>query len=77
MQAIKMNAEELRTFLHRTIDRHLKNVPPIELPLPVPVAGDPVSNWRVDLSPVNGTGFEDLIKVIVEETRLSVSLKAD
>ena len=52
-------------------------MPPIELPLPVPVSGDPVSNWHVDLSPVNGTGFEDLIKVIIDETRLSVRLKTD
>ena len=74
MQAIKMDAEELRQFVRTMVRRHLRNVPEIDFPLPVPAGA--AGGWTMEMRGVYTHGFGPLIEIIIDEARLSVALKA-
>jgi hypothetical protein len=77
MQTLKMSGEEIRHYVANLITRHLRNVPDIALPLPTP-SGDPGGpNWHMDLAGVEMQGFDDLIRVVIEDARTAVFLMPD
>ena len=77
MQSIKMNAAELRQYLLTSIGKAMSLPKPLDLPLRVPVAGDPEGNWKVDLSKTDLYGYDDLIAVVIDAARSAIALKVD
>jgi hypothetical protein len=72
-----MNAADLQRYLQTMLGRVLKDAPQIAFPRPIPTEGDPMANWTMDLTSVEMYGYQDLVTVVVEESRAAITLKSD
>ncbi len=72
-----MNAADLQRYLQTMLGRVLKDAPKIAFPPPIPTENDPAANWTMDLTNVEMYGYEDLVAVVVEESRAAINLKSD